>query len=68
MFKIISVNEILDRKPTLINESPYESGWIILVRPNRLEEELKTLITHKTGLADWMKEEIERIEAELEGE
>jgi glycine cleavage system H protein len=66
--EIISVNEILDRKPTLINESPYESGWIILIRPNRLEEELKTLMTHKTGLADWMKEEIERIEAELEGE
>lgn len=65
--EVVSINEVLDRKPTLINESPYESGWIILIRPSRLEEELKTLMTRKTGLADWMKEEIERIEAELEG-
>jgi glycine cleavage system H protein len=65
--EIISVNDILDRKPTLINESPYESGWIIVVRPSNLEEELKSLLTHETGLADWLKEEIERVKAESEG-
>jgi len=65
--EIISVNEILDRKPTLINESPYESGWVIVIKPSNLEEELKTLMTHETGLADWLKGEIERVKAETEG-
>ena len=65
--EIISVNEVLDRKPTLINESPYESGWIIVIRPSKLEEELKTLMTHETGLADWLEGEIERVKAETEG-
>ena len=65
--EIISVNEVLDRKPTLINESPYESGWVIVIRPSKLEEELKTLMTHETGLADWLEGEIERVKAETEG-
>lgn len=65
--EIISVNEILDRKPTLINESPYESGWVIVIKPSNLEQELKTLMTHETGLADWLKGEIERVKAETEG-
>lgn len=65
--EIISVNEVLDRKPTLINESPYESGWIILVKPSRLEEELKALMIHGDGLEEWLKGEIERVKAETEG-
>jgi len=65
--EIISVNEILDRKPTLINESPYESGWIIVVRPSNLEDDLKALMTHETGLADWLEGEIEKVKAETEG-
>ncbi|SPD74726.1 Glycine cleavage system H protein [uncultured Desulfobacterium sp.] len=65
--EIVSVNDVLDRKPTLINESPYESGWIIVIRPSNLEEELKDLMTHETGLADWLNNEIERVRAEAEG-
>jgi len=65
--EIISINEVLDRKPILINESPYESGWIIVVKPSNLEEELKVLMTHETGLEDWLKGEIERVKAEMEG-
>ena len=65
--EIISVNDVLDRKPTLINESPYESGWVIVIKPNNLEAELKTLMTHGTGLADWLEAEIERVKAETEG-
>ena len=65
--EIVSINDVLDRKPTLINESPYQSGWIIVIRPSNLEEELKGLMTHETGLADWLNGEIERVKAESEG-
>jgi glycine cleavage system H protein len=65
--EIISVNEILEGKPTLINQSPYESGWVIVIRPSNLEEELKTLMTHKTGLADWLQGEIDRVKVQTEG-
>ena len=65
--EVISINEVLDRKPTLINESPYESGWIILIKPSKLEEELKDLMTYDKGLEEWLKDEIERVKSEVEG-
>ncbi len=66
--EVISINEVLDRKPTLINESPYESGWIILIKPSGLDEELKDLMTYDNGLEEWLKAEIERVKSEAEGE
>ena len=36
--KIIEVNDILSNKPNLINTSPYNEGWITVIRPENLEE------------------------------
>jgi len=44
--KIIKTNEVLKTEPHLINEDPYNKGWIVEIQPNNsltLEEELKTL-------------------------
>ena len=32
--EIVEVNELLNDKPEIINEDPYEAGWIFLVRPS----------------------------------
>ena len=45
--KIVRVNEALEKKPTIINEDPYEEGWIAEIRPSNvvmLEEELRELM------------------------
>jgi glycine cleavage system H protein len=42
--KIVEVNEMLRKRPRIINEDPYGEGWIIKIYPLRLEEELKHLI------------------------
>jgi len=36
--EIIEVNEGLVEKPELINQSPYDSGWIAKVKPSNMEE------------------------------
>jgi glycine cleavage system H protein len=41
---VTSTNQELVNHPELINKSPYEAGWIIEVRPSRLEDEKKTLL------------------------
>ena len=41
--EIIKVNNELEDDCTLINKSPYEKGWIMIVKPSNLEEELKHL-------------------------
>lgn len=61
--RIVAVNDILNGKPTTINQSPYESGWIITVQPANLEEELKNLLSGEAAVA-WIKEQIKKAEAE----
>ena len=43
--EIIEVNEELIEKPEMINQSPYDLGWIVKVKPSNMEEELESLMT-----------------------
>jgi glycine cleavage system H protein len=36
--EIIEVNEELIERPEMINQSPYDSGWIAKIRPSNIEE------------------------------
>jgi len=38
--KIISINEKLEESPELINESPYDFGWIVVIEPDGNLEDL----------------------------
>jgi len=39
--KILSINEKLEESPELVNESPYGSGWMVIMEPS---EEISSLI------------------------
>ncbi len=41
--KVVAVNESLHDNPDLTQRSPYEDGWILRVRPRRLERSLSQL-------------------------
>ena len=45
--EIIAVNTALVDSPQLVNESPYDEGWMIDVKPNDLSE-MDTLYTRKS--------------------
>ena len=42
---VIEVNEDLNMTPELINQDPYEKGWIVLLDPDNLENELSQLLS-----------------------
>jgi glycine cleavage system H protein len=42
---VTGTNQELTNHPELINESPYEAGWIIELNLSMLEEERKTLLS-----------------------
>lgn len=44
---ITSTNQELTNHPELINKAPYDAGWIIELRPSKLEEEKKSLLSPK---------------------
>ena len=59
--EITQVNEELEDDCTLINKNPYDKGWIMVVKPSNLDEDLKNLI-HGDKVEPWIKKEIEDTE------
>jgi glycine cleavage system H protein len=59
--QIVKVNNELEDDCTLINKSPYERGWIMVVKPSKINEELQHLF-HGAQVEPWVKKEIEDAE------
>ncbi|MBI5309058.1 MAG: glycine cleavage system protein H [Planctomycetes bacterium] len=58
---VAEINEELDEDNTLINKDPYNKGWVLVIEPSSLEEDLANLI-HGDKVVDWIKSEIKRAE------
>ena len=58
--KIDSINGDLEDAPELINESPYEKGWMCKIKASNLQDDLKNLMKAE-NLTDFIKSEIERV-------
>jgi len=56
--QIIQVNEQLDERPEIVNEDPYGSGWIVVVKLERIQDDLKLLLSAEQYF-ELMKEKIE---------
>ena len=61
--KVVGVNEELEDSPELINQEPYDRGWMVKVEPSDLGGELKDLI-QGDDLVQFVKSEIIRVAAE----
>jgi glycine cleavage system H protein len=44
--EIVEVNEGLIEKPEVINQSPYDVGWIVKIKPSNIEE-FESLMTRE---------------------
>jgi len=44
--EVVERNEKLVNLPELVNHDPYGVGWIVVVKPSRLNDELNILLTH----------------------
>ncbi len=58
--KVVSTNQDLEDTPELVNESPYEKGWMFKVNPTNLQDELKNLMKGPPVI-DFIKSEMERV-------
>ncbi len=55
---IVENNPGLRRKASLVNEDSYGEGWVSVIEPASLEEDLKNLMTEIDE--PWLKQEIEK--------
>ena len=53
--EIVERNEKLVQTPELVNQDPYGAGWLVIVKPSRLEEDIKALLTPES-YATFLKE------------
>lgn len=65
--EIAEINEELENDATLINQSCYGDGWILVIEPSNLDEDLENLMQGETA-AEWLEKEIDQVEKEKQGE
>ena len=58
---VTEANEVLEDSPELINESPYEAGWICKIKPSNFDDELKNLM-EPDALPEFIRSEIDRVQ------
>jgi glycine cleavage system H protein len=58
--EILEANPALDKDPGIVNRSPYGDGWIVRMKPLKLDEEKKFFVTGDAAVEAYRK----RIEAE----
>jgi glycine cleavage system H protein len=61
--EIVEINEELEDDTTLINEDPYGKGWILVIEPTNLDDELGNLM-QGDALIPFVDQEIKRTEEE----
>jgi len=54
--ELVQVNEEVLKTPSIVNTDPYGKGWIAVIKPNKIDTELNTLIpgTDKAALESWI--------------
>lgn len=58
--EVVEVNEDLEDEPELINESPYDEGWIVKINPQDLQKELDNLMKVGPEFEQFIKEEAQK--------
>jgi glycine cleavage system H protein len=52
--KIVEVNAKVGSNPETLNEDPYKEGWILVMSPTNLADDLKTLMNYEQSV-EWHK-------------
>jgi len=57
--EIVEANQNLPDKPELVNQSPYDDGWVAVIKPSNLDVEIKNLLD-ANGYCEFLKSVIEK--------
>ncbi|MEM0050035.1 MAG: glycine cleavage system protein GcvH [Candidatus Bathyarchaeia archaeon] len=54
--KVIEINNKVTEEPGTVNRDPYGDGWLIVIEPTKLNEELRELMTFEQAV-EWYREQ-----------
>jgi len=58
--RVLQVNPSLSQHPSLINRDPYGEGWVLVIQPAHLEQDLKQLY-YGGKVEQWYERDIEKL-------
>ena len=62
---IVEANQAVLDKPTLVNEDPYGDGWMVIIEPSNLDDDMTRLVKGDSPeAAEWMKKDIKEVAKE----
>jgi len=64
--EVVEVNEEIINSPEMINDDPYDKGWLLKVKVPKLETNLRNLLSGKLARA-WMEETVDRLSEKTTG-
>ena len=60
---VVEKNDAVLQNPLLVNEKPYDNGWLVKIEPTNWEDESAEMVTDNY-LSAWIDAEIERFETQ----
>ncbi|MCH7764306.1 MAG: glycine cleavage system protein H [Candidatus Marinimicrobia bacterium] len=60
---VVEKNNAVLQNPLLVNEQPYDQGWLIKIEPSNWEEESAAMVSGEK-LLPWVEQEIERFDTQ----
>ncbi len=65
--EVISVNESVIQNPDLLSQDPYNNGWLVKVKVDKLNSNLKNLLSGRVAVA-WMENTVNLLRSKMSGE
>jgi glycine cleavage system H protein len=57
---IVKKNDAVERRPRILNESPYDRGWLVVVEPSNWDKESEHLLTGAKEVQSFLAGELKR--------
>jgi len=64
--EVVEINEVAIQSPEIINRAPYENGWLLKVKSNRLNNNLKNLL-HGNLAKSWIEDTVNKLSQTITG-
>ena len=64
--EVVEINENVIQKPAMINEDPYNSGWLLKVRSPRMRADLRNLLSGVLART-WLRGSVDEIQNRMSG-
>ena len=55
---LVAMNDKVLARPSSINEDPYGEGWLVVIQPSSLQEDLNDLVHGEAAVQAWLDEEL----------